>query len=130
MQSTVVIRSGTFTVSAICFENDKGEITSTPALDFLHSESESSKNDQPAKGFQALFKQYSIDETNNLTENNFHLANLDHKIFEFIKGPYRIFCFKDGNTVILTTGSRKSGNKASKKHVATAIEYKEKYFEK
>ncbi|WP_138514571.1 type II toxin-antitoxin system RelE/ParE family toxin [Rhodoferax bucti] len=61
----------------------------------------------------------------------FHEANKAEKIYEFIKGPLRLFFFKgEGNQVaICTTGVRKSGQKADKSSVSRAAKLRTTYFE-
>ena len=128
MQNTTVIKSRRYEVLAICIEDGNGNIIETPAIDFLMAECLQGKNNQPFKGFSELFDRYSEDELQSLTKSSFHLADNDEKIFEFIKGPYRIFCFRDGNKVILTNGARKKTQKAAPRDIGKAITYKNNYF--
>lgn len=60
----------------------------------------------------------------------FHLANKPEKIYEFIKGPLRLFFFKgEGRQIaVCTTGVRKSGPKADKTAVARSVEMRAEYF--
>jgi hypothetical protein len=60
-----------------------------------------------------------------------HEANKRHGIYEFIKGPLRLFYFKgQGNTIaICTGGGRKKGKKADKALVAAAIREKQRYMQ-
>lgn len=59
----------------------------------------------------------------------FHEASKQNSIYEFIKGPYRIFFFKgDADTIaVCTTHIRKSGNKADKASVRYASEKRKEY---
>ena len=58
-----------------------------------------------------------------------HEVNKKNKIFEFIKGPLRLFYFKgNGNQIVIcTSGTRKSGRKADKGLVAQAVGFKKQY---
>jgi len=60
-----------------------------------------------------------------------HEANKDEKIYEFIKGPFRVFFFKgDGDTIAVCTGfTRKSGDKADGGCVGYAAIKRREYFE-
>jgi hypothetical protein len=59
-----------------------------------------------------------------------HEANKKEQIYEFRKGPLRLFYFKgEGRQIaVCTTGVRKSGNKADKSAVARAAAYRKEYF--
>jgi len=59
-----------------------------------------------------------------------HEANKQEQIFEFIKGPLRLFFFKgvDGQIAVCTTGTRKAGNKADRGEVAKAARFRRDYF--
>ena len=61
----------------------------------------------------------------------FHEANKKEKIYEFVKGPLRLFFFKgEGNQVaVCTTGTRKSGQKADPACVNKAAKYRNRYFD-
>lgn len=58
-----------------------------------------------------------------------HEADKKNGIYEFIKGPMRLFFFKGiGNEIaICTLGGRKKGEKADKSAVSASIELKKKY---
>lgn len=58
-----------------------------------------------------------------------HEADKANGIYEFIKGPLRLFYFKglNGEIAVCTSGVRKSGQKADKAAVAHAIDLKKKY---
>jgi hypothetical protein len=60
-----------------------------------------------------------------------HEANKREQIYEFIKGPLRLFYFKgEGRQIaVCTTGVRKSGKKADKAAVARAAKMRAAYFE-
>lgn len=58
-----------------------------------------------------------------------HEADKPAGIYEFIKGPLRLFYFKglNGEIAVCTSGVRKSGQKADKAAVAHAIAMKKQY---
>ena len=60
-----------------------------------------------------------------------HEANKREQIYEFIKGPLRLFFFKgQGKQIaVCTGGGRKRGGSADPKLVATAAEARRAYFE-
>ena len=59
-----------------------------------------------------------------------HEANKSEKIYEFIKGPLRLFFFKgkNGQIVVCTSGVRKSGQKADKAAVKRSARWREEYY--
>lgn len=58
-----------------------------------------------------------------------HEADKALKIYEFIKGPLRLFFFKGegGQIAVCTAGVRKSGNKADKASVKKAYDLSVEY---
>ena len=60
-----------------------------------------------------------------------HEVNKREQIYEFIKGPLRLFYFKgEGRQIaVCTTGVRKSGKKADKAAIARAVKMRAAYFE-
>lgn len=58
-----------------------------------------------------------------------HEANKNERIYEFIKGPLRLFFFKGskGQIAVCTTGVRKKGAKADKAAVNAAATLREAY---
>lgn len=60
-----------------------------------------------------------------------HEANKKESIYEFIKGPLRLFFFKgkDGQVVVCTDGVRKKGKKADRKSVKKAVALRKEYLE-
>lgn len=58
-----------------------------------------------------------------------HEVDKANGIYEFIKGPLRLFYFKglNGEIAVCTSGVRKSGQKADKAAVAHAIALKKQY---
>lgn len=59
----------------------------------------------------------------------FHEANKNERIYEFIKGPLRLFFFKGskGQIAVCTSGVRKNGAKADKAAVSAAAALREAY---
>lgn len=59
-----------------------------------------------------------------------HEANKKEGIYEFVKGPLRLFFFKgDGKQIaVCTSGVRKSGQKADPQAVNKAVSLKDDYF--
>lgn len=82
-----------------------------------------------AKGVYALLKRYAMDGRSKLTSGNFHEANKQEAIWEFVKGRLRIFCYVDSNEslVLLSHGAVKKTQKADKGEVARAVRLKQAY---
>lgn len=61
----------------------------------------------------------------------FHEANKKLDIYEFIKGPLRLFFFKgkNGQIAVCTTGVRKTGSKADSAAVKKAAKWRDDYCE-
>ena len=60
-----------------------------------------------------------------------HEANKKLDIYEFIKGPLRLFFFKgkNGQIAVCSTGVRKSGSKADQAAVQKAAKWRDDYYE-
>lgn len=82
-----------------------------------------------AQGVYALLKRYATDGRDKLTSGNFHEANKQEAIWEFVKGRLRIFCYVDSNEslVLLSHGAVKKTQKADKSEVAKAVRLKQAY---
>ena len=67
---------------------------------------------------------------NNVPSAWFHEVDKKHGIYEFIKGPLRLFFFKGqrGQIAVCTTGVRKSGQKVDKSSVSKAALMQAEYF--
>lgn len=97
-----------------------------PTMQFLGSQSK--ENSGSAKGFKVLFKRYASNGRQGLSSELFHEVDKNEKIWEFIKGSLRIFCFEDaGGVVILSHGAIKKSQKANPREVARAIRNKALY---
>lgn len=61
----------------------------------------------------------------------FHEANKEEKIFEFIKGPLRLFFFKGSGQqiAVCASGVRKQSKKADQAEVAKVIKLRKEYFD-
>lgn len=67
----------------------------------------------------------------NVPQSWIHEASKKLKIYEFIKGPLRLFFFKgkNGQIAVCTTGVRKSGQKADSASVNKAAQLRDDYHE-
>lgn len=118
-----VIESGRHQVWAAMRINDD-YTRSCPALDFLHEQAKQKQYRASARGFSLLFKRYAQSGRTNLTADLFHEVDKPNKIWQFIKGELRIFCFVHGNNVVLTHGAKKKSQKVDQKEVDHAIRSK------
>jgi len=117
------LEKGSRTVLAI-LEGDDPE--SCTVLSFLRECS--AQYGGSTKGLAVLFKQYADSGRLGLTSDQFHLANSNEKILQFIKGRLRIFCFEDdGGLVVLTHGALKKTQKADLKEVKKAVRVRDRY---
>jgi len=100
-----------------------------PVVDFLNNQPKETA--ASAKGFRALFIRYSESGTNNLTTALFHEANKEEKIWEFIKGRLRVYCFIDSNNqaIILASCALKKGQKAPTRMIEEAVRIRERYLQ-
>lgn len=66
----------------------------------------------------------------NVSSTWFHEVDKKNGIYEFIKGPLRLFFFKGNGTdiAICTSGVRKSGQKVDSQSVAKAAKWRADYF--
>jgi hypothetical protein len=127
MASYLTLVKESYEVRAISFTNAAYE-TEIPALAFLRDLAKGGDYCSSAKGFKPLFERYASSLRRNLTAELFHEVDKAEKIWEFIKGDIRIFCFFDGNTAVLTHGALKKSPKVDPSEVAKAISYKKAYF--
>lgn len=127
MKLIIIERKG-FTVAAYIQEAGDGN-ESLPAMNDLIKLG--SKYQGSAKGVASLYKIFAEHgrlRPHGVTKEQMHHANYDPDIFEFIKGDVRVFCFLDGNMVILTNAGLKKGQKANPKDVAKAEKVYRQYF--
>lgn len=97
------------------------------AWDFLREQN--ATNPGHVRGMKALFHRYAEGGRTTLTTDLFHHASAEHDIMEFIKGQLRIFCFTEGNTILLTHGALKKSQKADPQQVGIAVSMRDKYNE-
>lgn len=120
----IILQRNRYTVAAY-ISDDGGSIQALDELRELGSRYNGS-----AKGIVSLFKIYAENgrlRPYGLTKEQMHHANYDPDIFEFIKGDVRVFCFIDGNMIVLTNSGLKKGQKANKKDVAKALKIFRQY---
>lgn len=100
---------------------------SCPALNFLV---QGEKSTEAARaGLLRMMAEVAARGLEGVPAGWHHEADKRHGVYEFIKGPLRLFFFKgsDGDIAVCTSGSRKSGNKADKAAVRRAIDLKTAY---
>lgn len=81
-------------------------------------------------GLIDMLETVAADGLQNVPHAWFHEANKQLKIYEFIKGPLRLFFFKGsgGQIAVCTCGVRKSGKKADPKAVKKAAKWRDDYY--
>lgn len=105
---------------------DDGPGNCCPVLAFLKSQPK--ERSGSAKGFRVLFRRYAESGRAGLNDDLYHEVDKPEKIWEFIKGSLRVFCFEDeGGIVILSHGAIKKGQKVDRREVAKAIRNKRSY---
>jgi len=85
-----------------------------------------------ADALRPIFQLYAEKGRDGVTASMFHEANKKDGIWQFRKGDYRIFCFKDPEKkklILLTHGVRKTTRKAKKSEVDRAIRMRDVYLE-
>ena len=100
-----------------------------PAEEFLlHGEAttESARN-----GLRRFLEEAATRGLSDIPSAWFHEADKQKGIYEFTKGPLRLFFFKgeNGHIAVCTGGVRKDRKKADPPSVARAAKLREKYFE-
>lgn len=82
-----------------------------------------------AKGLESLFKRYAQDGRDGLTTELFHEANKKERIWEFVKGRLRIYCFMDAdsNILLLSHGIVKKNQKAKMADIQQAAALRDQY---
>jgi len=84
-------------------------------------EAQSKRGDKATKGFRALFRRYAELGPTNVPKEAFHEVDRNAKIWEFIKGDHRVFCFRRDNVVVLTNAAMKKTQKVDPAEVKKAI---------
>lgn len=124
-----VLLDGKYKVYAYVTVHPDDWSISCPALDFMHARYQEANYKASSRGFKALFLRYSQYGRHQLTAEMMHEANKNEGILEFIKGSLRIFCFVDGNAIVLTNGCIKKTQRADPQAVAESIRHKKSYFD-
>lgn len=122
----IELEKGEYTVAAIA--DTAGGTLSSPVLDFL--EQLPGDLQASAAGFGPLFERYAQLGRRGVTTANFHEANKEEGIWEFIKGRIRIYCFKDPSKkslVLLTNGAIKKTQRAHRADIKAAIKARDEY---
>lgn len=98
-----------------------------PVLEFLKERQSNEK--ASVRGMRALFRRYACEGRAGLTTDQFHLANKEERIWEFVKGRIRIYCFEDsdGALVILTHGAIKKTQKTARENLKKAVSIRDAY---
>lgn len=117
----VIVKGGRFQVAAVV-EGDEVE-----ALRFLRDAPPDMQSS--ANGMAALFERYALAGRQQLTSAVFHEASKQERIWQFIKGRLRVFCFvdEDETMVVLTHGAIKKTQKADSSEVARAVRMRDEY---
>lgn len=100
-----------------------------PAEEFLLSGEESTRSSR--EGLLLMLDRVSEDGWQGVPAAWTHEADKARGIYEFIKGPLRLFFFKGerGQIAVCTCGVRKTGQKANKAAVDRAARLRDAYFE-
>ena len=101
---------------------------SCPAEDFLTTGEATTEGVRA--GLVYMLEHVAQNGLQNVPQTWFHEANKQDQIYEFSKGPLRLFFFKgQGKQIaVCTAGVRKSGKKADKQEVAKAAKFRAAYF--
>lgn len=90
--------------------------------------SQCATNKASASGMKTFFLRYAENGQSSLPSDVFHEASKENGIWRFSKGQLRVYCFKDGNALILTHGDLKKTKKTDKADIDKAVREKELYF--
>lgn len=101
---------------------------SCPAIDFLTNGE--ANTEASRQGLLVMLQHVAANGFDDIPTAWSHEVDKKEGIYEFIKGPLRLFYFKgQGNSIaVCTGGSRKKGQKADKAQVAQAIQLKCEYW--
>ena len=119
------IETGKFSVKAIVQERDNCTFF-VPVMDFLKLQYATNRSN--VSGLKTFFKRYAKMGRLEFTSETFHEASKENDIWRFSKGQLRIYCFMDGDILILTHGNLKKTNKTDKANIDKAVREKELYF--
>jgi hypothetical protein len=116
----LILREGRFRVAALA------DPEVAPSLEFLRGVPDHMRGS--AAGMWALFDRYAEGGRMKLTAELFHEANRDGKIWDFIKGRLRVYCFmEEGALVVLTHGTIKKSQKVDRRDIARAVSCRNAY---
>ena len=123
MLKVKVLAEMRFRVVAVC------DASSCPAEDFINVGEASTKASRD--GLMEMIQHVAERGLQNVPSAWWHEADKEKGVYEFLKGPLRLFFFKGtGNDIaICTSGIRKSGKKADKQSVNKAEAWKAAYFD-
>ncbi len=85
-----------------------------------------------AQAFGPMFEQYAEYGRDGVTKKMFHEASSEHNIWQFKKGNYRLYCFKDPaekRLIVLCHGALKRSKKAKKADIENAIQVRDRYID-
>lgn len=118
-----VLAYETYEVVAVVVDDD------CPTVNFIKNGEESTRSAR--EGLLNMIERVAELGLQNVPSAWAHEANKKEQIFEFIKGPLRLFFFKGvgGQIAVCTTGERKKGQKTDKSAVRKAAEFRKEYFE-
>src|SRR5690606_34334822 len=75
-----------------------------------------------ANGILALFERIPVQGPRQLGTPLYHYVDQEEEIYEFIKGPYRVYCFQhEGRVIVCSHLSRKTKQKTRKADIDRAI---------
>ena len=102
---------------------------SCPAEDFIRQGEETTKASRD--GLLEMIGHLAARGLQNIPAAWWHEADKEKGIYEFIKGPLRLFFFKGAgiDIAVCTSGIRKSGQKANKPAVNKAARWKADYLD-
>lgn len=96
-------------------------------LSFLHEKAQIKAYQGACRGYAALFVRYAEGGRQSLTAEMFHEVDRNSGIWQFTKGDLRLLCFIHENSVILTNGYVKKGQKVDVSEVSRAKMAKDTY---
>lgn len=96
-----------------------------PALSFLKDQYQTQK--AHVTGIRTLLNNYAKLGRGGLTHEQLHPAEGKKDIWRFSRGQLRLYCFFDGESIVITHGSLKKSQKTAKPDIAQAQAAKEKY---
>lgn len=98
-----------------------------PTEDFIVNGEETTRASR--EGLYKMLSDTSKNGLDGIPSAWIHEANKKNGIYEYVKGPLRLFFFKGAGKqiVVCTVGGRKNGNKADKPSVNISKQYRDAY---